>query len=124
VLSYLADMPLALRSLAKSLDQLDPDVMTHFRDGRMFVGYAPDELLAQVACPTLLIQGDLSQGALMTDADVTRAMSLLRDARHVRMDGLGHALHVEDTEAVAAEVRSFLTPLPMSKTDAHGSYPP
>ena len=124
VLSYLADMPLALRSLAKSLDQLDPDVMTHFRDGRMFVGYAPDELLAQVACPTLLIQGDPSQGALMTDSDVTRAMSLLRDARHVRLNGLGHALHVEDTEAVAAEVRSFLTPLPMSKTDAHGSYPP
>jgi pimeloyl-ACP methyl ester carboxylesterase len=122
VVSYLADVPVALRSLAKSLDQLDPEVMTHFRDGRMLANYAPDKLLSEVACPTLLIQGDESQGALMSDADVKRAMYLLRDARHVRLEGLGHALHVEDTEVVAAEVLSFLKPLPVLKTDPHGHY--
>lgn len=124
VMSYLADLPVALRSLAKSLDQLDPEVMTHFRDGTMLAGYAPDDLLAKVACPTLLIQGDESHGALMSDATVMRAMDLLRDARHVRLEGLGHALHVEDTGVVAAEVLSFLKPLPVLKTDPHGHYSP
>jgi pimeloyl-ACP methyl ester carboxylesterase len=109
VLSYLAEVPIALRSLAKSLDQLDPEVMTQFRDGRMLASYTPDDLLSRVVCPTLLIQGDRSQGALMSDADVTRAMGLLRDAKHVYLK-LGHGLHVEDTGAVAAEMRSFLAP--------------
>lgn len=112
VLSYLADVPIAMRSLAKSLDQLDPAVMTQFRDGSMLADYVPSKLLSQVTCRTLLIQGDQSQGALMSAADVARAMSLLRAGKHAFLKGVGHALHVEDTEAVAAEVRSFLDPSP------------
>ena len=106
--SYLADLPIALRPLAKSLNQLDQDVMAHFRDGRLTAGYRPDDLLPRVACPTLLLQGDTARDALMSDADVTRALALLPDGRHVRFDGLGHGLHVEDAEAVVAAVRPFL----------------
>jgi pimeloyl-ACP methyl ester carboxylesterase len=106
--SYLADLPIALRSLAKSLNQLDPDVMAHFRDGRLTGDYRPDDLLPRVACPTLLLQGDPARDALMSDADVERALALLPDGRHVRFDGLGHGLHVEDTDAVVAAVRPFL----------------
>jgi pimeloyl-ACP methyl ester carboxylesterase len=108
VVSYLADLPIALRSLAKSFDQLDPEVMTHFRDGRMLSGYEPDVLLTEVSCPTLLIQGDAARGALMSDADVKSATRLLTDADHVFLPGLGHALHAEDAGIVAAEIRSFL----------------
>ncbi len=108
VVSYLADLPIALRSLAKSLDQLDPEVMTHFRAGRMLTGYEPDELLARVSCPTLLIQGDAARGALMSDADVKSATRLLDAGDHVFLPGLGHALHAEDAAIVAAEIRSFL----------------
>jgi pimeloyl-ACP methyl ester carboxylesterase len=108
VVSYLADLPIALRSLAKSLDQLDPEVMTHFRDGRMLSGYEPDELLPRISCPALLMQGNPSRGALMSDTDVKSAMRLLPDVRHVFMPGLGHALHAEDAELVADQIRSFL----------------
>jgi pimeloyl-ACP methyl ester carboxylesterase len=108
VVSYLADLPIALRSLAKSLDQLDPEVMTHFRDGRMLSGYEPDELLPRISCPVLLIQGDPSRGALMRDTDVKSAMRLLPGARHVFMPGIGHALHAEDAGLVANQIRSFL----------------
>lgn len=106
--SYLANLPIALRSLAKSLDQLDPEVMVHFRDGRMLAGYDPDELLARVSCPTLLLQGDPARGALMSDADVKNASRLLSSADHVFLPGLGHALHAEDAGIVAAGIRSFL----------------
>lgn len=106
--SYLADLPLALRSLAKSLNQLDPDVMAHLRDGRLIHNYRPDELLGRIACPTLLLQGDPERGALMRDEDVSRALELLPNGQHVRFDGVGHGLHVEDGDTVSAAVIRFL----------------
>jgi pimeloyl-ACP methyl ester carboxylesterase len=110
--SYLAELPLALRSLAKSLSQLDPEVMEHFRDGRLTAGYDPVTLLPRVSCPVLLLQGDTTRDALMTDHDVRSALSLLPDGTAVRIEGAGHGLHVED----AGQVLDLL--LPFIKT--HG----
>ena len=107
-ISYLADLPLALRSLAKSLKQLDPEVMVHFRDGRLTGDYHPETLLPRVACPTLLLQGDPERDSLMTDADVRSALSLLPDASHVRFEGIGHGMHVEDAAMVLDVVLPFL----------------
>lgn len=106
--SYLADLPLALRSLAKSLSQLDPEVMTFFRDGRLTEDYDPATLLPRVSCPTLLLQGDKERDGLMTDDDVRRATSLLPNGRHVFFPGLGHGLHVEDPSQVLEVVQSFI----------------
>ncbi|MFC5826898.1 alpha/beta fold hydrolase [Nonomuraea insulae] len=109
--SYLSDLPLALRSVAKSLRQLDPDVMAHFRDGRLTENYRPTTLLPRVTCPALLIQGDPGRGALMTDADVRQAMVLLPRGRHVKFTSLGHGLHVEDAGGVLETVLRFLKAL-------------
>jgi pimeloyl-ACP methyl ester carboxylesterase len=106
--SYLADLPLALRSLAKSLKQLDQDVLTHLRDGRLTAGFDPEVVLPQVACPVLLLQGDPGRGALMGDEEVEKALDLLPDGRHARFDGIGHGLHVEDAERVVGVLASFL----------------
>lgn len=104
-ITYLADLPLALRSLARSLDQLDPEVMTQFRDGRMLADYRPAELLARLTRAPTLIQADPARGGLMTDSDVTRVRAIVPDTTHVRIDGVGHGLHVEDVYAVRDVVR-------------------
>jgi pimeloyl-ACP methyl ester carboxylesterase len=106
--SYLADLPMALRSLAKSLNQLDPEVMEHFRDGRLTAHYDPESLLPRVGCPTLLLQGDAERDALMTDEDVRRALELLPDGAHRRFPGAGHGLHVENAGQVLDTVLPFL----------------
>jgi pimeloyl-ACP methyl ester carboxylesterase len=113
--SYLADLPIALRSLSQSLSQLDPEVTATFRAGHLTDGYTPEALLPRVRCPVLLLQADPAHGGLMTDGDVRGALALLPDARHVRLDGVGHGLHVEDAEPVLAAVRDFLA--------AHGGAP-
>lgn len=111
--SYLADLPLALRSLAKSLNQMDPEVMAHFRDGRLMAGYDPQALLPRVGCPTLLLQGDPAKDtSLMSTQDVTRALTLLPDATHRLIEGAGHGLHVEE----AGQVLDLLLPF----IKAHG----
>jgi pimeloyl-ACP methyl ester carboxylesterase len=107
-ISYLADMPLALRSLSQSLNQIDPDVLTMFRDGRLVADYDPDATLARVTCPLLLLQGNPARGALMSDEDVRRARAHLPQAGHVAFPTLGHGLHVEHPEPILEAVTTFL----------------
>lgn len=106
--SYLADLPLALRSLARSLQQLDPAVMSAFRSGELLDGYDADALLPRVICPTLLLQADPDRDGLMTDAAAQRAIAALPRAVHRRFDGIGHGLHVEDAARVLEAALPFL----------------
>lgn len=106
--SYLVNMPISMRSLAKSLNQLDPDVMAHFREGGRGLSFDPDVVLPSVSCPVLLLQANPALGGLMSDTDVERALALLADGTHVRFDDLGHGLHVEDASAVLGVVVPFL----------------
>ncbi len=114
---YLANLPLALRSLATALRAMDPEVMEAFRTQELTAGYDPGDLLPRVRCPVLLLQGDPAHGGLMTDGDVATALELLPDARHVCMTGLGHGLHVEDPGRILEEVEAFLDPLRPGPSD-------
>jgi pimeloyl-ACP methyl ester carboxylesterase len=111
-ISYLSDLPIAMRSLAKSLNQLDPDAMRAFHADEMTIGYEPDVILPMITCPVLLLQADTERGGLMTDGDVTRSLALLKDGRHVKFPGLGHGLHVENSEPILQAVTDFLATLP------------
>lgn len=107
-ISYLADMPIALRSLAKSLTQLDPSVMEAFRSGAMVADHDHEGTLRGVCCPVLLLRGDPACGALMLESDVMRALPLLKRGSAVAFPGLGHGLHVENAEPVLAAALPFL----------------
>ena len=107
-ISYLSNLPIAMRSLAKSLSQLDPEAMAAFHAGEMVLGYEPDTIFPLIACPVLLLQADPDRGGLMTDADTARALALLQHGRHVKFPGLGHGLHVENAEPILEAVTAFL----------------
>lgn len=109
--SYLADVPMALRSLAQAVRVMDPAVMEEFRAGSLAADFRP-EILLHVRCPVLLLQADPAEGGLMTDADAELALALLADARHRRFPGVGHGLHVEAAAQVLAELEPFLATLP------------
>lgn len=111
-ISYLSDLPIAMRSLAKSLAQLDPDVMRAFRAGELTKDYAPERVLSRIDCPVLLLQADPQLGGLMSDSDVARGLALLRHGSHACFPGLGHGLHVENAEPVLEAVTRFLATLP------------
>ena len=111
-ISYLSDLPIAMRSLAKSLNQLDPAAMEAFHAGEMTIGYEPDTILPLIACPVLLLQADPTKGGLMIDGDVERARALVPHMQHVKFPGLGHGLHVEDSGPILDAVTAFLASLP------------
>ena len=119
-ISYLSNLPIAMRSLAKSLNQLDPAALRAFHAGEMTIGYEPDTILPLIACPVLLLQADPSAGGLMTDGDAARALALLQHGSHVRFPGFGHGLHVENSEPILQAVTAFLATIP---DVAERSYP-
>ena len=80
-------------------------------DGSSLEGWDGEALLRGVACPTLLLQGSPQLGGLMADADVALATRLLAHHTHVKFRNLGHALFIQQPEAVLRPVTNFLESL-------------
>jgi len=105
-----------LRGWAKTLSQVDPDVAQYHAEGRMkeYVHEVDlDAALRRITCPVLLLQGDPSQGGVISDSDAKNALALLPDGLHVKLEGTGHDLGM-DTWKVAPLLRavtSFLESL-------------
>jgi pimeloyl-ACP methyl ester carboxylesterase len=96
---------------ASCVRQVDPDAFTMTLDGSSLQDWDGDNLLREVKCPTLLLQGNPALGALMSDDDVTRALSVLPHAVHVSFPTLGHALYIQQPEPVLRAVSRFLDDL-------------
>jgi pimeloyl-ACP methyl ester carboxylesterase len=65
---------------------------------------------AHIEIPMLLLAGEVSghQERLQTHFGEGRLDDLLRNARNVTLPGLGHMMHHEDPQAVAAEIVPFV----------------
>jgi pimeloyl-ACP methyl ester carboxylesterase len=100
-----------LSAWARSLSHLDPDAVQMTLDGRSAANWSAAQFLPRVKCPTLLIQADPRMGGLMSDDDVKQARELLPDCMHIRMDGLGHSLHMSEAVPVLRVVGNFLMAL-------------
>ena len=100
-----------LQLWAQCVRQVDADAFAMTLDGSSLQDWDGESLLRHVQCPTLLLQGNPDLGALMSDADVTRAMTLLANAVHVRFPTLGHALYIQQPEPVLREITNFLAKL-------------
>jgi pimeloyl-ACP methyl ester carboxylesterase len=88
-----------LAACAETYRHHDPtlvDAVIEFEE--MHAGYDGDELLPQIRCPAVILQADPVRGGALTDAEVAHAMTLLHDGRHIRLEGLGHAMHIEDPD--------------------------
>jgi pimeloyl-ACP methyl ester carboxylesterase len=105
-----------LREWAKSLSQLDPDVVAAHAEGRqneLMQAFDFESMLRAVSCPVLLLQGDPPHGGLMTYEDVAYAMSLLPEAYHVQIEGAAHDLGMGTCELapIMRAVLNFLESL-------------
>jgi pimeloyl-ACP methyl ester carboxylesterase len=109
-------MSVELREWARSLSQLDPDVVQLHAEGRrdeLMLAFDFEAMLGAIACPVLLLQAEPSQGGIMTDEDVEYAMSLLSEAYHVQIEGTGHDLGLATCELapLSRAVLNFLESL-------------
>ena len=96
--------------LARRLMGHDPDVLGMLLEdySRVAAGYEMEKTLPAIQCPVLLMQADPHAGGAMTDEDVARAMTLLKQGQHVKFTGLSHLYFWEDLLRVACEMDTFL----------------
>jgi magnesium chelatase accessory protein len=72
----------------------------------------PEALVPRLACPVLALQADAAAGGLLADADVELLRRFARVPVHaVRLDGVGHGLHLQAPEAVASVLDGSLRTL-------------
>ena len=93
------DLPMAddayLRYWAKTMNQMDPDILEYHAEGRaqeFLRDIDLDYILRKITCPVLLIQGNPELGGLMTDRIVVNSLEILPDVSHVLLDKTGHDL--------------------------------
>jgi N-formylmaleamate deformylase len=66
------------------------------------------DYLRETECPTLLITGDPSRGATVSELTTKEASIFMRNGRVVNIPDAGHSIHREQLDAYLKAVRSFL----------------
>ena len=97
--------------LGLCLRGLDPTFLTfmldHYAD--FLAGYEPARLLPKLTCPTLLLHGESRLGGILSPQAIEEGRALLpQGAWVVGYEGLGHELHMANSEPIARTVTRFL----------------
>ena len=93
---------------ARSIQQMDPDVLGMSLDRTAYEHWDPEQVLPRISCPVLLLQGNPELDALLSDSDAELAMRLLPRAEHIKFHLLGHALFMQQAKPVLQAVNEFL----------------
>jgi pimeloyl-ACP methyl ester carboxylesterase len=100
-----------LRTLAITLQNMDPDVLEYHAEGRaeeFAKGFDMDRILLDITCPVLLIQANPELGGMMTDRSVKYALARLEHGTHVIIKEAGHDLGMESWQ-VTPLLRELIT---------------
>jgi len=94
-----------LQAWTQSKYEVSPNV------GKWTPGPKPDwfELLARIGCPTLLMTGNATHGAIVTRATAGRMLDALQDAQEKNFELAGHCIRYHCFEAFMTGLNEFLT---------------
>ncbi len=101
----------SLRFTARSLQQMDPEVLTPVIEGRWLEGLDLEESLHRVRCPALLLSGDVEYGGHLPIHDAEHTSALLHDCIHIHMPKVGHLIHLTQPDTTLRLVNAFLESL-------------
>lgn len=102
------DHEVGLRTRAKTLSLLDPEVLGQMIDGSATETYDVEAYLQQIASPALLLRGDPALGGAIEDEDLERFKSLLPSCLVVPVQAVGHGIHSQKPVEFSAAVTNFL----------------
>jgi len=103
--------PVSLRFMAKCLAEIDPTVLRPIVEARWQQDFHYEEILSQVRCPALVLQGDVDAGGMLPDKDAQRIEEIISDCLLVKVLGCGHLIHWARTETTLQMIHAFLESL-------------
>lgn len=98
----------AVRARSVQLQQLDPAIFDPAIEGVIMGRYDIDDLLTQIACPTILLAGEIDLGGALSEQDVEQAASKLRDGTVRRFPGVGHSIQDERPDQYVQTLKQFM----------------
>jgi pimeloyl-ACP methyl ester carboxylesterase len=106
-LGDLRDRP-SLRFMAVCLKRVDPTLWDPVVEGRLLDGYDRPALLRRIRCPVLLLQGDVAEGGMLSEAAAAEVETLIADCYRVRVPRAGHLIHNLHAETTLRLLTEFL----------------
>jgi pimeloyl-ACP methyl ester carboxylesterase len=103
--------PAALRFFAASLRRCDRRVVEPIIAGTWLDGYDCEAVFRNIQTPVLLLEADRAAGGMLDAAEVEQMKRCATDVSHVRMSGVGHAMHWQRTQEVVNLTIAFLESL-------------
>jgi pimeloyl-ACP methyl ester carboxylesterase len=100
-----------LRFGARSLKDVDPEVLRPLLEGRWLEGYDFEALCGRIACPVLLLRADEAAGGMLSRRDAEGLADRLADCTLIDLPGVGHLAHWLAAEAVVRLTLGFLESL-------------
>jgi pimeloyl-ACP methyl ester carboxylesterase len=93
---------------ADTFSCVDLGVIETLRNGHLFEDFDVEAQLAQLACPVLMLHGDVDKGALVRDSDVALFLSHLPNGKVIRIEDTGHYLHAQKPQEIFAALADWL----------------
>jgi pimeloyl-ACP methyl ester carboxylesterase len=100
--------PEGVRLRAVELQRLDPAVLDPAIDGVLLDAYEPDDLVAQIRCPTHLLAAQYELSGVMDDQAVQRFVAHAPHCTYAVLEGVGHGIHEERPNEYVEALRQFL----------------
>jgi pimeloyl-ACP methyl ester carboxylesterase len=94
------------------LQDVDGDVFLPALEGQWMSGYDERAAWRGIACPALLLRGDLAAGGMLPVEDAARMVIDNPSLTRIDLPGVGHLLHGAATELTVRHVLNFLESLP------------
>ncbi|WP_461615501.1 alpha/beta fold hydrolase [Clostridium sp. Marseille-QA1073] len=96
--------------MAENLKQNDTNMLTAIIDDfdNTYEDYDVERLFPLIKCPTLIIKGDSNQGSLIRDNDINLIKTLNSNVKHIEIEGVGHALYMQDKQSFIDAILSFI----------------
>jgi pimeloyl-ACP methyl ester carboxylesterase len=101
----------AIRFLARSLQLLDPEVLTPVVEERWLEGYDVESTYRGIQCPTLLLRADETVGGMLDRPEAIQLVRWIPDCTLIEMSDVGHLIHWIQPETTAKYLAAFLESL-------------
>lgn len=97
-----------LQNIESMIHGVDPEFITVMTENKFFDDLKLEDVLTKVACPTLLLYGDLELGSLVPDSEVDFIKQHVPRVTIVHIKGTGHFPHSGQTDATLGHIITFL----------------
>jgi pimeloyl-ACP methyl ester carboxylesterase len=107
----------AILMRARAVTKADPGIWEAAVNSRISENWNPDETLASITTPTLLMQANPDLGGALRDVEAGRADDLLENGRYVKWDDSGHGMHNEFPDRFVQLVNAFFKQVLRKRTN-------